>query len=199
MLGSHGASKRIRLVAFPTPLQAANYVCNELMCRNVVGLMGCCAGGYDSVLLVEDESQLVMRPHELIQCNDNARVSRPIHSVDFEAGSGSYCFVVSKEKSSLPLSLGVLCTEYVHVPHAAWDGIPLLDYQTSLSIVLNEFCTSVGFSEHRFEGQKFQVQHIFQGSVDEKLRAERASEKEKVALEKPSATMNAIFDDNGDY
>ena len=44
--GSHGASKHVRIIAFPLAEQAAAFLREECQCQSLIGLLGCLPDGY---------------------------------------------------------------------------------------------------------------------------------------------------------
>lgn len=78
---------------------------------------------------------------------------------DFEFKPGNVCFAISKMRQGLPVSLSKLCDSFVHIPHSnICAGVePLLDSPSCLTILLHVYTNWAGYTEHTFQGHKFDV------------------------------------------
>ena len=127
--GSHGASRHVDIVAFPTFAQAATYLKgDECQVSDVIGVLG------DLPLSRELQNEPCPVQRETVVANGvswlTARVvplsmegntstfakSQPIHHRPFSKGGKNVCFLVSKKRFGLPASQAELCTSFVHVP-----------------------------------------------------------------------------------
>lgn len=166
--GSHGASKNVEIVAYPTVEQAVAFLRGpECSCRSLIGLLGSMPDGYETggyaVYEDEDETGLaqvlnIAASKKLKECPTR---SFPIFTRHFTAGNA--CIVLSKKhRSGLPLSLARHCDAFVHVPHVAiphkdGESPTLLDTPSCLSITLHHLTTWAGYDERTFQGHKFEV------------------------------------------
>jgi hypothetical protein len=155
-VGSHGASKNLNIIAFPTGVQAEKYLREERLCTSIIGLMGPLPNGYDS------ENCPVYNDHTT-NCvkftSDGALSNRCSMSLDtMKFARSSICVGLSKERQGLPLSISRSCDALVHIPHLPFCGdTSLLDTPSCLSILLSSLCEHIGFNEQDFHEHKFDV------------------------------------------
>jgi len=156
LIGSHGASKHLEIIAFPVVEKAIQYIRQDLLCRSIVGLIGSIPDGYEHAecALNGDDTKF------FVACDANrgstGRRSIPLDKISFV--EGNICFAIDKERHGLPLSLSQLCDVLIHVPHLPISGqLPLFNTPICLSILLDSFARSSGFLERNFQGQKFSV------------------------------------------
>jgi hypothetical protein len=219
-IGSHGASKHVQIIAFPTSNQAVKWLQTECSCHSIVGLLGSFPDGYESMNVFEDTElgsarlsqasvesnngagQIPDSTEPLIQTNQ----SFPVHTRPFSS-RGNTCIAISKKERGLPISLAKHCTQFVHVPHFSMDAAsPLLDCPSCLSITLHEFTEHVGYSERNFQGHKFDVVQPLHLSGDEDRKSERIQERQEMqrAVEAAASdgalgTMFGGQESDGDY
>jgi hypothetical protein len=156
LLGSHGASKHVKIIAYPTVEKAEQFIRRDLYCKSIVGLMGPIPNAYEEVECEasQDDTKLVFA-FNATRSSLNS-ISIPLQNISFV--SGNICFAIDKERQGLPLSIGRLCDVLVHIPHSSIAGaITLLNAPTCLSIVLDTLMRSFSHAESSFQGQKFSV------------------------------------------
>lgn len=181
--GSHGASKNVQLIAFPTCDQALDFLRVSCRCQSVVGLLGPLPGGNDSTGYELEENDSVISFWRKCEIK-SSRLSFPLCSFPFE--NGNICFAVSKRNEGLPSSLARICDSLIHIPHPHAPGErPLIDPPACLSILLHEFTSWAGYKEHTFQGHKFDVVRPDQSDAGDVARkqAERAASRSLDALE----------------
>jgi hypothetical protein len=194
--GSHGASKNVEIVAYPTVEQAVAFLRDsECSCQSIIGLMGSMPDGYetDGYAVYEDEDETtglarVLNVAESKSLKELPIRSFPVFTRSFSAGNA--CIVLSKKlRSGLPLSLARHCDAFVHVPHAAiphksGEAPTLLDTPSCLSITLHHLTTYAGYDERTFQGHKFEVTRPTRDAVDadgtRRLAKERAEAKRRL-------------------
>lgn len=181
--GSHGASKHVELVGFPTLGQAQDYLESQHPDDECtfLGLVGQLANGYNETdhchlthsagfpLRLRSEDQvLVPSLPDTLPSSDYS--SHSIYSVSLPPTNKKnrhICLVMSKHHG-LPRFLAQICHTLVHVPYEA-SSLPLHDSPTTclfldtpivLSIVLHHIRTTLVPQEQPeqiFQGNKFQV------------------------------------------
>jgi hypothetical protein len=215
--GSHGASKHVELVAFPSHAGALDFLRNTCGCHHFVGLMGGVANAYDDkgyAVVEENERVKVVAPGSIIVSESPPSSSTfprsfPLHARPF---NGDCCLVVGKQSMGFPLSLSLarLCDAFIHVPHGGSNDFSLLNTESCLSIVLADFYLWAGYPNGVYMGQKYEVQKVHKGSLETQQaeREERLQEREKTALEAQAAMDDGCLgnllgndddDDAGDY
>jgi hypothetical protein len=162
--GSHGASKHVQLIAFPTVASAIDFLCNECNCKNIIGLLGAFPGAYSDsgYNVIDDENnQLICLSEQSAQSRDS-RLSFSVDCYPFKIGNT--CFVSGKNPCALASVFSGSCTGFIHVPIDAslvtsqTEGTPcLLDTQSILSIVLHHYTNWAGYDEQAFQGHKYAV------------------------------------------
>lgn len=136
--GSHGASKHVELVAFPTHASAQAFL-NDLGFELLGLLQGVTitnkTSWNDSLPVVVNTSRHTHQQEQEDPPNVHAaaeqanaygsgdaelpcKVSFPLHSRPF---SQRTCLVVGKRATGLPLSLAKYCHKFVHIPHQGLD------------------------------------------------------------------------------
>jgi len=112
--GSHGASKYVQIIAFPTVEQAVAFLHNDCHCPNLIGLLGPCPGGYDIMPVIEtdgvvhayyppcgtttntggetvnnDNAALSLTQQDVLvnSSNNSKKVSYPVHTRPFSSSS----------------------------------------------------------------------------------------------------------------
>lgn len=213
VIGSHGASKHVQLVAFPTVAGAIDFLRNECRCNNIIGLLGAFPDAYSDTgyNLVHDES------NQLFQISSDASIggqglqtSYPVDCYPFQ--SGNTCIVSGRVSRGLSSVFLDHCSGFIHVPYlgaAEPVGMPcLLDTQSILSIVLHHYTNWAGYNEHTFQGHKYAVtltSKTIKGDVQVKqqeLREQIRRENETRADEAVDGAAGTLFeqnDTNGDY
>ena len=191
--GSHGASKNVQLIAFPTCDKALDFLRDSCRCQSVVGLLGPLPGGNDSTGHELEENDSVIsfwrRKCEI----KSSRLSFPLSSFPFE--DGNICFAVSKRSEGLPLSLARVCDSLIHIPHPHVMGErPLIDPPACLAILLHEYTSWAGYNERTFQGHKFDVVRPDRADAGDvaKKQAERAASRSLDALDS-STFMGALM------
>lgn len=186
--GSHGASKHVNIIAFPTIDQAEEYLRNSgiVSIIGVLGVVSCRNGNHnDSRKVEEDPDTKLVYPTETCHIDtpeviDGLAVSRAIQTRPFE--KGDVCFSISKKAGGLTLDQARQCDYFVHIPspapifsNAKAYGYCLVDSQTCLSIVLHHYTAALGFQERCFTGQKFEVDSYIRKNKEqcELIRNER--------------------------
>ena len=155
--GSHGASKNIDIIAFPTGEQAEKYLREERLCTSIIGLMGPLPNGYenDNCSVYSDLTTDCLK-FDLGGDTLSNRCSISLDVVTFPISN--ICVGLSKERQGLPMSISRCCDSLVHIPHLPMCGdTPLLDTPSCLSLLLSLLCESIGFNERAFHEHKFDV------------------------------------------
>jgi hypothetical protein len=156
VIGSHGASKHVEIIAFPTAEKAEQFIRQDLDCQSVVGLIGSIPNGFEEVECKNNEEEA-----KVVFAVDAKSLSTRSSSIPLECVSfvyGNICFAMDKERHGLPWSICRVCDVLIHVPHSPISGpMPLLNTPTCMSIVLDTFMRSVSYAENSFQGQKFAV------------------------------------------
>jgi hypothetical protein len=218
--GSHGASKHVTIVAFPTVDQAIASIHHDRRRISVVGILGGVPmnSGMNSILDVQrddDASVLCVSSEESEQSKplQPKKQSYPVGSNWVEL-SKIHCFAFCKSKRGLSSLLACHCDRFVHIPHRSMGGdfakSSLLDLPSCMSIVLHHYTTRAGYDERTFKGHKFELQRAQQGEMEQqeerRNRREEAKKKqwEEMLLESedPQTLGTGIFgdkNDNGDY
>ena len=193
--GSHGASRNVDVVAFPTSKQAVDYLKTELGCSEIIGLLGSFEDGYHTLNLGIDEKSNNLRARKDITSKTLdllTNESSPVH--EFKANPN--CCLAVNRKFGLPLNLAQHCSRFVHVPVLA--GI--LDSPACMSIVLHEFTEQFECTEQGFRGQKFAVVRPNLENMKEKLSHERLNKKLMHGKECDEIIhYGYLFDVTGDY
>ena len=224
--GSHGASKHVELVSFPTFGQAVETLKKHKF--QLIGVLGGAANAY------EEAGQLVHTIEQPIHHSDKNKTetvvavssdpsdsdqkampkSFPIHCRPFQQNT---CLVVGKRAVGLPLRMAEHCEKFVHVPHVAAlqpsnnaDGTTtnpkLASWFTGeacVSIILHEFASWAGFHSETYKGQKYKVLKVVKGAPEnqEAKRNERKRKAEELQQEEAD-NAKSLFgggDDAGDY
>jgi hypothetical protein len=203
--GSHGASKHMNVIAFPTVGQAAEYL-KECGVVSIVGILGDVGFksksgmDYDTRRPIALDTGSSSKGDHVVKPvleNDDVSMrdfpmSHAVHTRPFEKDEKSICFIMDKKAIGLPYDLAQICSSFVHiVSHApvleeGQNAIyGLIDSQTCLSITLHYYCGYVGYSERDFSGQKFQVDQRkrLEGSKLEHARLKRRLEKDRLQQE----------------
>lgn len=209
--GSHGASKHVQLIAFPTVSSAMNFLRTECRCTNVIGLLGAFAEsfsshGYDVV--TNEVSQLVpllFTSHLGIE--QPSRRSFPVTAFPFP--TGNTCLVFGRSAQGLGAAIAEPCTAFVHVPHervddsdkrnerlpGTTDSSPaLLDAQSSLSIVLHHWTRAAQYEERCFSGHKFAVASVHSQSVERQARQQLQDNRRQLKCENDERAEEALSD-----
>lgn len=211
--GSHGASKHVPIIAFPTVEQANLYLRTAVEeggcgCHRLVGML---VGVADAFSLT-GYSVIADPITGLAQvCLDNSKKdalftakSLPVNSRPFQKG-GNTCIVLSKLPRGLPLHLANVCDDFVHVPHVSILCDPvdgslassaiLLDAQSCLSITLCHFAAWAKYSERMFEGHKFDVVKLEKGRIPDAMQACHAEKRKQAKQIQLEAAEGAIETD----
>ena len=222
--GSHGASKYVEIIAFPTVNKAVASLRNE--CGNV-SIVGILCGL--PIIPSSGESESCTDPFQVCKDESNGLVQilqngNPPGSLDilearswpvfapnvFESGR-DHCFVICKYKKGLTASLAVHCDKFVHVPCMDMGGglydPPLLDVPSCLSITLHHFAESAGYDERTFQGYKFELdkqrrKNAPKDSVSKEncARKEKEREMQEKTANETLESMGGFFEDgDGDY
>lgn len=225
--GSHGASKHVELLSFPTYGQAVE----TLKAHNfeLIGLLGSAPNAY------EETGYLVHLLEQPMHHSDKAKTetivsisanstdtdqnkmpkSYPIHSRPFQQNT---CLVVGRKTVGLPMRMAEHCAKFVHIPHlAALKSKTDADGTTSnpnlssswfsgeacVSMVLHEFAAWAGFHSEIYKGQKYKVLKVIKGAPDnqEAKRNERKRKMEELQQEEEDNAKNLFgaSGDDGDY
>ncbi|GKY95299.1 hypothetical protein MPSEU_000491800 [Mayamaea pseudoterrestris] len=175
--GSHGASKHVRLIPFPTIERAIEFLRSDCYCTNITGLLGAWADSFSSDgygVTLDDEKQLlrlaIAHSTRHSQSTSLKRISFPVASYPFK--TGNTCIVFGKHAQGLSTMFSDCCTSFIHVPHecvrvdkadlqlSSCHYSSLLDAQSCLSIVLHRYTQWAQYDEHNFGGHKFEVANI---------------------------------------
>lgn len=169
--GSHGASRHLEIIPFPTAEQASQYLRDECGCTSIIGLLGAAPGDYS-----EDGSLVVTRNAlaELSTFQEEAEIvlgtSYPIHCYDFSK-TGNTCIVLSRLRAGVQLTLAQHCDAFIHVPHIPLHcetvPPPLLDIHSTLSIALFHASASLCVTERWFNGHKYDVENLAKTQRDD--------------------------------
>jgi tRNA G18 (ribose-2'-O)-methylase SpoU len=220
--GSHGASKHVELVSFPTHQQAAETL--KKHDYELLGLLGGVANADDEngyhVTTSEQTSTIDKSKTETIVSvsnsskdikNQSLPKSYAVHCRPF---SQNTCLVVGKRALGLPLRLAELCQKFLHIPHQAEVQLTNTDEKANnltswlngeacVSIILHEFSAWAGFHAENYQGQKYKVIRITKGAPDNQ-DAKRNERKRKMEerLQEGQEDRGNFFqtdDDDGDY
>jgi hypothetical protein len=215
--GSHGASKNVEIIAYPTVEQAVAFLRGpDCACQSLLGLLGSMPDGYETkgyaVYHDKDENGLaqIVNVAASKTMKELPIRSFPVFTCPFSAGNT--CIVLSK-KPGLPLSLARHCDALVHVPHVAIQSEGgeflqiLLDTPSCLSITLHHLTAWAGYDERTFQGHKFEVTRPARDANDpdgtRRLTKERAEVKRQLQQaaddEGGLGSMFAADDSQGDY
>jgi tRNA G18 (ribose-2'-O)-methylase SpoU len=175
--GSHGASKHVELVAFPTHDQAVHFLRETCHCTCLVGLLGGQPDAYDNQgynVVKDEESNIVNIESNNNRHNNTGTIlttnfpkSFPIHAIPFlvvekpnsSPGSrldrpvGNLCVVLGKKSKGLVAPLAELCDLFCHVPHVGMGPanteheFALLNVESCLSILLHQFKAWAGYQD----------------------------------------------------
>lgn len=220
VLGSHGASKHVQIVAYPTVEQAVAFLRQKCGCSSIVGLLGCLpTDGHatDSGVPVSvvqkvgtnsDGNFLVRATTGGVStgnceakkhCVDNHRLachrSLPVSACPFKMGN--ICFAISKERQGLSLVLAQKCDTFVHVPHAAAETTSMdLDAKGKSTATLLDVQCCVSITLHHFTNWASYDEKRFQGhkfKVDHQVHVpgSRNSEQRREQRAKEKATRVA--------
>jgi hypothetical protein len=196
-IGSHGASKHVQLIPFPTVDKAIAFLHNECQCANIIGLLGAfpvlfSCDGYN---VIQDDGTQLLRPLQPSTTgsgqidNTPSRQSFPVSNYPFQAGNT--CFAFGKHAHGLTATFHDCCNGFIHVPHEAigtdtskkdnLQSFPtptsLLDSQACLSIVLHHYTEWAKYDERNFSGHKFSVANT-NASLDSTLRLQQQQARE---------------------
>lgn len=224
--GSHGASKHVELLSFPTYGQAVGTLKKHNF--ELIGLLGSAANAYDEtghlVHLLEQpmhhsdktKTETVVAISENSTKTDQNKMpkSYPIHSRPFQQNT---CLVVGRKTVGLPMRMAGHCAKFVHIPHLAAlktksdvDGTandPNLSSwfsgEACVSMVLHEFASWAGFHSEIYKGQKYTVLKVIKGAPDdqEAKRNERKRKMEELQQEEEgnAKSLFGASGDDGDY
>jgi tRNA G18 (ribose-2'-O)-methylase SpoU len=195
--GSHGASKHVELVAFPTIETAVRHLVDEegfelIGLLQGVSQLGDSDVGQDSCPVYKEAvdaartgSNSSYHSEDIVHVATTAskesapianRFSAPAHLRKF---SPRTCLVVDKKSRGLPWTMARHCRSFIHVPHfPSINTKQAVTIEACLSIVLYEFTTWAGLDDQSYKGQKYHVKRIQKGShgdaeLLEKKRLER--------------------------
>eukprot|EP00980_Cylindrotheca_fusiformis_P030261 scaffold24613_cov176-Cylindrotheca_fusiformis.AAC.5 len=222
--GSHGASKHVELVSFPTHQQAVDTL--KQHDYDLVGILGGVANaddeaGYDTEESEQSSNIDKTSTEHFVTVSSSSKgdsggsrsKSYPVHCRPF---SNYTCFVVGKRAVGLPLRLAKFCQRFVHISHQAelknqtasensLNCVAWLNLESCVSIVLHEFSAWAGFHSEHYQGQKYKVLRIVKGAPQNRdaKRNERKRKMEERSQEAASeGALGNLFrpeDDDGDY
>jgi hypothetical protein len=213
--GSHGASKHVPAISFPTVDKAIAFISDECGCESIIGTIGCVPGGYSRtgypVVESSNVGQVEVRGpfsgSSDTKSIDKEKIvgrSYPISSVQFQMRNT--CVVICKQVHGLPIDLARHCGVFTHVPHVpvhipngfvSVEGLPdpfLLNQPSFLSIILCRFTELLGFAEHSYLGHKYEVSQLRTHRDDEHAENQRHRRSEE-RLEQEKAA-NALVDES---
>jgi hypothetical protein len=195
--GSHGAAKHVQIVAFPTHVQAAAFLRDDLGCSVIFGLLGPLPGGEAPCsLLVTTDTQLVTFSGA-DRAGDARFTSFPLTMLQIPS-AGNIGVAFSKHRQELPLPMAELCDVLLHVPHRSDPerlySRPLLDDVACFSILLHQLRQTSGYSVHSFEGHKYDVTLDARQRQQEDLAGQRRAER----AQRDNETQQAWNDANRD-
>lgn len=219
--GSHGASKHVELLSFPTHTQALEAL--RTSGYKLLGVLNGAANAYstDGYQVVQEEPDISIEKKP----NDGPMVtvsrssyhqnnysksntfpkSYPIHARPFYQKT---CLVVGRQAIGLPLTLAKLCHGFVHIPHQAQlkttnDHTTIwLNGESCVSIIFHEFSAWAKFDDSNYQGQKYEVTKIVKGDTENRTnkRDERKRKYEERLQENPDNIASFFHpDDDGDY
>lgn len=218
--GSHGASKHLSMVAFPTSDQAVTFLKSTCGCISIIGIMGPGPNAYKSTaveincdgdrMIIKSDINASQQPDigsDYVPSKSTACRSIPVFEHPFST-EGNTCFVVDKDRrGGLPIALATHCSSFIHIPHFSLTGHDhLLDCQSCLSIALHEFTEYARYRERNFQGNKFDVLPLRRHdarSIEERLV--RVMEKQQIEKEAAAEHGNwpqLVFEQiahDGDY
>ena len=147
--GSHGASRHVDIVAFPTFSQAEKYLKEDCEVTQIVGILGDIPLPRDlqdvpcpvqvETVVANDVSWLAARvmPPSSAKVRLGASAitspfpeSLPIHKRPFSK-AGNVCFSITKKRFGLPVSQTEMCTSFVHVPTMQMETLSSTDNSDS--------------------------------------------------------------------
>jgi hypothetical protein len=207
--GSHGASKHVELVAFPTQAQAVKFLKNTCKCTMLLGLLGGYPNAYNDEgynIVEQDDGMIQLDASKSSSSSPSPSSfpkSKPIHTRPFPSRGENVCFVIGKKSIGLPISLALHCDSFCHVPHhgmapssegdseLADTTSALLNGETCMSIALHQFSAWAEYQDGHYVGQKYEVERITKGDLSNREieSQQRFLEKQQHALEADS-TMN---------
>ncbi|CAJ1889493.1 unnamed protein product [Cylindrotheca closterium] len=224
--GSHGASKHVELISFPTHGQAVETLKEHKF--QLIGVLGGVANAYEGSGYMVHTMEQPIHHAEKAKTETVVAVSTdpsdsdqkempksfPIHCRPFQQNT---CLVVGKRAVGLPLRMAEHCEKFVHVPHVAAlqpsinaDGTTNNPKLTSwftgeacVSMILHEFASWAGFHSETYQGQKYKVLKVIKGAPEnqEAKRNERKRKAEELQQEEDDNAKNLFGggDDEGDY
>jgi tRNA G18 (ribose-2'-O)-methylase SpoU len=220
--GSHGASKHVELVAFPTHDQAVHFLQETCHCECLVGLLGGQPDAYDSqgYSVAKDEESSVVNIVKETTTNNKGTIlttnfpkSFPLHANPFlvvgkstsSLGSrlyrpvGNLCVVLGKKSKGLVASLADCCDLFCHVPYVGMGRanteheFALLNVEACLSILLHQFKAWAGYQDGAlYMGQKYKVVRATKG-LGEPNREEKNKQR-RIEQEAEADTIIEIAD-----
>lgn len=222
--GSHGASKHVELLSFPTHQQALDALTSHNY--QLLGVLNGVANAYD-------KDGYVVVQEETTKKDDEKNNNEPIVNISFSPRKEkseskakifpkSYpvnarqfyqntCLVVGRRSIGLPAQLAELCHGFVHIPHQAQlntnksNNVSWLNGEACVSIILHEFSAWAKFDDSNYQGQKYSVNRIVKGSKENQTEKqnERKRKMEERLQETPPEDMANFFNpdgnDGGDY
>lgn len=213
--GSHGASKHVEIVAWPTAKQAADYLRNDLKCTVVVGLLSSLPGGYEAsgYPVATDGDGWTKAKHRVATADPEAaesatpalkdaqKTTYPVYNMPLP-DEGNICLALGKQHEGLSTALAEHCDHFCHIPHCG--DAALVDAPAALSIALYHFVAyRLGYTESSFEGHKFDVTQFEVGKPDpmKKRKRELEQEERQKESEEMPTDFGGIFGkaDDGDY
>ena len=213
--GSHGASKHVKILAFPTASQAiASLRGTDQSTISVIGILGGVPLGAEidnkktfpvSADPVSGQAQILDNNiHEDPPSIFAGKESFPISSWPFDE-SKIHCFAICKSKKGLSTGLANLCDKFIHLPHMdmgrGFDDGPILDVPSCLSIVLHHHSEWAGRSERNFQGHKFELERSHQEIINQSEMRRKERNKKQLQLreemESDQASLATFFMESG--
>lgn len=212
--GSHGASKHVKILAFPTASQAiASLRGANQSAVSVIGVLGGVPLGVEidnqktfpiSTDPVSGQAQILDHSIGEHQSVFAGKESLPIGSWPFDEFK-IHCFAICKSKRGLSVGLANVCDKFIHLPHKdmgrGFNDGPILDVPSCLSIVLHHHSEWAGRSERNFQGHKFELERSHQETINQsEIRRNERKEKQlqlREEMESNQASLATFFMDSG--
>lgn len=190
--GSHGASKHVTIVAFPTVDQAIASIHENRSKISMTGILGGVPTiDQSTVVEVQEDFTAGIFQAVLPQISPKEGKTTKTTKLSFPVGSNwleetkIHCFAICKSKHGLSSLLARHCDRFVHIPHRSMGGEfsnnTLLDLPACMSIVFHHYTTRAGYDERTFQGHKFELRSAQHGELEkqEERRNKRQEDKKR--------------------
>lgn len=187
--GSHGASKHVQLIAFPTHEQANRYLREVLGCSVIFGLVGPLPGG-------QKPRSLQLSGDTLVTFRDEYGQTLPFISLPLSRlqlpPRGNIAVAFTKNVQAVTIQCAEICDQLFHIAHQINPTLDpqraLVDAEACYSILLHQITRKASLREHSFDGHKFDI------AVNGKQARDQAlTEQRRVAREARRTTNKQDF------